>query len=97
MKLMSTPAEVRDNPEAQRFELRAEAGTAFIAYRQTGGVLSLDHTEVPEALGGRGIGSAVVKGALDLIGSRKQKIVANCSFVAKYIERHPEYRALLAE
>ncbi len=94
---MSTADEVRDNPEAQRFELRTEAGTAYISYRETGGVLSLDHTEVPEALAGRGVGSALVKGALDLIGSRKQKIVANCSFVAKYIERHPEYGSLLTQ
>ena len=93
---MTSADAVRDNEDAQRFELSTEAGTAFIRYRSTGGVLSLDHTEVPEALAGRGIGSALVKGALDLIGSRKQKIVANCEFVAKYIERHPEYRRLLA-
>lgn len=92
---MSGTNAVRDNAEAQRFELATDAGTAFISYRSTGGVLSLDHTEVPEALAGRGIGSTLVKGALDLIGSRKQKIVASCEFVARYIERHPEYRRLL--
>jgi predicted GNAT family acetyltransferase len=94
---MSRGEAVRDNVQAQRFELQTEAGTAYITYRVTGGVVSLDHTEVPEALAGRGIGSALVKGTLDLVGSRKQKIVANCSFVAKYIERHPDYGELLAE
>lgn len=93
---MSAGYAVRDNADAQRFELETEAGTAYIAYRQTGGVLSLDHTDVPEALAGRGVGSALVKGTLDLIGSRKQRVAVHCSFVAKYLERHPEYRELLA-
>jgi predicted GNAT family acetyltransferase len=89
--------EVRDNATEERFELQTEHATAFIAYHYEGDVLSLDHTEVPEALGGKGIGAALVKGALAIVRGRGQKIIARCSFVAAYIERHPEYRALLAE
>lgn len=89
--------EVRDNAAEERFELRTEQATAIIAYHREEDVLSLDHTEVPEALGGKGIGSALVKGALDIVRGRGEKILARCSFVAAYIERHPEYRELLAE
>ena len=87
--------EVHDNASRSRFELTTDKGTAFIAYRQTGDVLSLDHTEVPESMSGQGIGSAIVKGALDLIRQRGQKIVAECSFVARYLEKNPGERELV--
>ena len=86
--------EVHDNASQSRFELTTDKGTAFIAYRQSGNVLSLDHTEVPESMAGQGIGSAIVKGALDLIRQRGQKIVAQCSFVERYLEKNPGEREL---
>jgi predicted GNAT family acetyltransferase len=89
--------EVRDNAADERFELKTEQATAFIAYHLEGEIVSLDHTEVPSVLGGKGIGSALVKGALDILRDRGQKLIPRCSFVAAYIERHPEYRALVAE
>lgn len=87
--------EVLDNPSEQRFELSAEGATAFIAYHREGGALSLDHTEVPPSLGGKGIGSALVKGALDQLKARGEKILVRCSFVASYIDKHPEYQSLV--
>jgi predicted GNAT family acetyltransferase len=89
--------EVRDNTTDERFELKTEEATAFIAYHLEGEVISLDHTEVPSVLGGKGIGSALVKGTLDILRDRGQKLLPRCSFVRAYIERHPEYRVLLAE
>lgn len=87
--------EVYDNTSAQRFELATDAGTAFIAYERRGDVISFDHTEVPDSLAGQGVGSALVKGALELVRSEGLKVIAQCSFVAAYIKHHPEYRALL--
>jgi uncharacterized protein len=88
--------QVRDNADEQRFELKIEDATAFLAYRREGEALSLDHTEVPEHLSGRGVGSALVEGTLKLIRSRGLRVIARCTFVAAYIERHPEYRSMLA-
>lgn len=88
--------EVQDNATDGQFEVRTDGGTAFIAYHREGDAISLDHTEVPPALEGRGIGSALVKGTLDLARKRGDKILPRCSFVAAYIERHPEYRDLIA-
>lgn len=87
--------EVRDNAADERFELKTEQATAFIAYHLEGDIVSLDHTEVPSVLGGKGVGSALVKGTLDILRERGQKLIPRCPFVAAYIERHPEYRALL--
>ncbi len=87
--------EVTDNTTASRFELKTDKGMAFISYRRLGDVLSLDHTDVPDALSGQGLGSALVKGALDLVRDRGEKIVARCSFVERYLEKHPDYGTLV--
>jgi hypothetical protein len=86
---------VRDNPAHHRFELDADGGTALMYYRLEPGVISLVHTEVPPALEGKGIGSALVRGVLDLVRGRGLKVVAKCPFVAAYMGRHPEYNDLL--
>lgn len=88
---------VTDNTERQRFELDVEGHTAFINYRQHGPVITMIHAEVPPELNGRGIGSALARGALDLVRSRQQTVLPRCPFVASYIKRHPEYQALLAQ
>ena len=88
--------EVRDNASEHRFELAADGQTAFAAYRLEGDVMTFTHTIVPPELEGRGFGSALVSAALDSARERGLKIVAKCSFVAGYIDRHPAYRDLLA-
>lgn len=70
---------------------------AFAAYRRSPGTVTFTHTEVPEALEGRGIGAQLVRGALDDARARGEKVVPLCPFVAAYITRHPEYQDLLAK
>ncbi|SHI74363.1 hypothetical protein SAMN02745194_01006 [Roseomonas rosea] len=89
--------EVTDNAARHRFELDVDGTTAIIAYRRAGaGVLELVHTEVPENLSGQGVGSRLVKGALDLIRAEGAKVIPSCSFVAAFIQRHPEYADMVA-
>ena len=54
------------------------------------------HTEVPKRLEGRGIGSQLVAGALDIARAQGLTVVPRCSFVKAYIKRHPAYADLLA-
>jgi hypothetical protein len=89
-------AAIRDNAGHHRFELDAEGGTATLLYHLSPGVITLIHTEVPQALEGKGVGSALVRGVLDIVRARGLKLVAQCSFVAAYMKRHPEYDDLLA-
>ena len=86
--------DVRDNTERQRFELDADGHVAFSEYRRDGGVLVIRHTEVPKALEGRGIGSALARGLLDLARAQGLKVRPLCPFVAGYIAKHPEYADL---
>jgi predicted GNAT family acetyltransferase len=86
--------DVRNNTAESRFELDADAHTAFAYYSFSPGVITFTHTEVPQALSGRGIGSRLAKGALDAVRAQKLKVVAKCPFIAGYIAKHPEYQDL---
>jgi predicted GNAT family acetyltransferase len=89
------PPAVRDNAALSRFELEAEGATAFSNYRLAPGVITFTHTEVPAPLRERGIGSALVQGALTAARGRNLKVVPRCSFVAHYIATRPEFQDLL--
>jgi len=86
---------VRDNPAQNQFEMDTEAGLAFARYRRAGSTLSILHTEVPRAIEGRGLGSQLVRGMLDLARAQGDKVVPLCGFVRRYIAQHPEYSDLL--
>ena len=68
---------------------------AFVQYRRAGARIVLVHTEVPAPMSGKGVGSKLVRRALDALQAEGLKVVPRCDFVAAYIERHPEYRDLL--
>ena len=53
------------------------------------------HTEVFDAYEGKGVGSALARGALDDVRARGGRLVALCPFIAAYLERHPEYADLV--
>jgi uncharacterized protein len=90
-------AAVRDNTTRNRFELEVDGVLAFLTYRRADGIVIFRHEEVPKAFEGRGIGSALAKGALDLVRAAGEKVVAACPFIADYIRKHPEYADLLAK
>jgi len=85
---------IRDNKALNRFELDVGGSIAFANYRRAGDRVIITHTETPPALRGRGIASELVKGALALIRADGMKVVAGCSFVVDYLDRHPDYADL---
>lgn len=87
--------EVQDNIATQRFELAVEGQTAFVDYRRRDGVVTMLHAEVPAALSGRGAGSRLVRGALDIVRANGETVVPRCSFVAWFIAKNPAYQDLL--
>jgi uncharacterized protein len=90
--------EVRDNPAELRYEARqGERLLGEIRYRTEPGLVVLVHTEVAASAEGKGVGTALVAGALDDIRSRGLQVVPVCPFVAAYIRRHPEYADLVAD
>ncbi|HUO80867.1 MAG TPA: GNAT family N-acetyltransferase [Steroidobacteraceae bacterium] len=87
---------VRDDVEAGRFELAVGAAIAFVDYQRSGRTLVLRHAEVPAELEGRGVGSRLVRAVLELARARGERVVPRCPFIARYLERHPEYQDLVA-
>jgi len=86
---------VVDHPEKNRFELPVEDATAVAYYRVEGNRVVMTHTEVPQHLSGRGIGSQLARGVLEAIRASGRKAVLNCPFLAGYASRHPEYADLI--
>jgi predicted GNAT family acetyltransferase len=86
---------VSNNPAQQRYELAVDGHVAASYYEIADGVITFVHTEVPPELGGKGIGSKLIKGALDQVRAEGLKVIAQCPFVKAYIEKHPEYADLL--
>ena len=80
---------------AKRFETSIDGHVGYISYQERDDKLVYDHTIVPQELGGRGVGSALVKYALNYARDNGKKVVPQCSFVASYIDKHPEYQDLL--
>ena len=96
---MSTqsPAEVRDAPDARRYEARVEGELAgFAQYRLENGLITFTHTEVDDAFGGRGVGGQLARTALDDARARGLKVRPQCSFIRSWIERHDDYADLVA-
>ncbi len=88
---------IHDRPERQRYELEAGGElAAIIEYRLNGDCIALLHTEVQPAHEGGGIGSQIARHALDDARRRGLKVVPSCSFIAAYVQRHPQYQDLVA-
>jgi predicted GNAT family acetyltransferase len=86
---------VSNNPAHHRYELDVDGHIAATYYGMADRVITFIHTEVPPELGGKGIGSMLIKGALDQVRADGLKVIAECKFVKAYIEKHPEYADLL--
>lgn len=86
---------VNDNAEDHRFELAIEGHLAAAYYKRSGNVITFEHTEVPSELGGRGVGSSLIRGALDQVRAAGLKVVAQCPFVKAWIGKNPAYADLL--
>ena len=89
---------VRDAPEAERCEIRdGDQVLGVAAYSRRGDTMVFTHTEVDPDSGRSGLGSRLVRAALDDVRARGLGVEARCSFVRGWIERHPEYRDLVVE
>ena len=81
---------------AQCFELMVDGQRCVLDYTLQSGVMTITHTGVPEAVGGRGLAAELTKFALDHAQAQGWKVVPRCSYAAVYIQRHAQYAPLLA-
>ena len=87
-----TDVQVTDATEARRFEAHIDGELAgFLDYARDEERIALVHTEVFPQNGGRGVGSALVKTALDAARADGVRVLALCPFAVKWVEKHPNY------
>jgi len=88
---------VRDVPEAERYEIRdGEQLLGHADYERRGDTVLFTHTEVDQDSGRSGVGSTLVRAALDDVRAQGGSVVPLCSFVRSWIERHGDYADLVA-
>ena len=94
---METSVEVRHEREASRFAATVEGHDCELDYRIEGGVLTILHTGVPAAVGGRGIAAELTRATVEFARAENLKIYPACSYAAVYFRRHPQYADLLVK
>jgi predicted GNAT family acetyltransferase len=87
--------DVVNNSAQHRYQLEVDGRIAATYYTVAGNVITFTHTEVPPELGGKGIGSKLIKGALDQVRAKGLKVIPQCPFVKAFIDKNPAYRDLL--
>lgn len=87
--------EVRHNFGMNRFEVMMDEKLSVVDYVRHDREIVMTHTFVPPELRGRGIAEKLVRAALDFVATERLKVVPACSYVARFITLHPEYRPLL--
>ena len=86
---------ITNNTLKHRFETEVGSRTAFLNYILGKGVITFTHTEVPSALNGRGIGTALAKAGLDYAIAESLRVIPQCPFVADFIRIHPQYQPIV--
>jgi uncharacterized protein len=83
-------SDVVDNADEGRFELTVDGHTGVLVYRRDAERLVLVHTEVPDELEGRGIGSTLVRAALDTAEREHLVVVPLCPFASAWLRAHAD-------
>lgn len=85
------------DPDQQQFYAELEGHRCVLDYRDAGNTtLNMHHTGVPDELGGRGIGTQLVRDALNWCDKNGTKVIPSCPFVVEVIRRYPQYGKLVA-
>ncbi|MEB3366336.1 GNAT family N-acetyltransferase [Saccharopolyspora mangrovi] len=89
---MTIEPEVKDNSDANRFEIRVDGRLAgFAEYRLKPGQISFTHTEIDDDFGGQGLAGKLARAALDQARERGLGVLPFCPFIRGWIAKHPDY------
>lgn len=82
--------------QRSRFELEENGETAYLEFDlDSDNWITLLHTEVPDAIRGRGIANLLAKTALEYARDNNLKVDVICPIVADYIQKNPEFQSLV--
>ena len=87
---------VTDVSDRRRFEIEVDGAVlGFAYYRRRPGVITFLHTEIDPAHEGEGLGTLLVKAALDTARAEGLAVLPYCPFFRGFIDRHREYLDLV--
>ena len=79
------------NHELNRFEIYSDGELAgFADFKIENQMISYTHTEIDPRFGGKGLGSQLIKEALDEALEQNLEVAPYCSFVSAYIKKSGE-------
>jgi uncharacterized protein len=98
MSTKTKQPEIRDRQERHQYELDIDGKlAAWIHYRMRGNdTIELVHTEVKPEHEGQGLASKIATFAFDDARARGRKVIATCTYLQNFLQRHAEYQDLLA-
>lgn len=82
--------DIIDETGRSRFVGTEDGHEAQLVYQVDGNRLTLVHTEVPEALGGRGLGGKLVTAAVERAERSGETVVPECSYARGWLRKHPD-------
>ncbi|MGN6790412.1 MAG: GNAT family N-acetyltransferase [Rhodanobacteraceae bacterium] len=88
--------DITHDTHAQQFSVTVEGHRGELDYLLRDGTMVITHTDVPPAIGGRGVAAGLTRAALDTARREGRKVLPACSYAAAFIRRHPEFADLLA-
>ena len=87
---------ITDVSDRRRFEIAVDgAVVGFTEYPRRLGIISFVHTEIDPSRKGEGLGTLLVKAALDIARAERLAVLPYCPFVKDFIDRHREYLDLV--
>ena len=89
--------EFSNNKTQNQFELKIGDETAFIEYYIQDKKIFFNHTEVPVTLRGKGVAAQLVEKSLEYSRKHEFTVVPSCSYVAHFVNNHPEWNDILSE
>jgi predicted GNAT family acetyltransferase len=81
---------ISHDQNAKQFTTEVDGYHAELDYTQAGGVMTITHTRVPQAIGGRGIAAELMAGALSTAERAGWTVVPKCSYAVAYMRRHAQ-------
>ncbi len=87
---------IRHDAAGRRFSIEVDGHVGYVEYELTDVAMTITHTIVPPAIGGRGIAGQLVQAALEFATRENLKVVPRCSYADAWMHKHPRFEALRA-
>lgn len=81
---------VDHDSSAHRFTTEVDGIRAELDYTLADGVMTITHTVVPPAIGGRGIAAELMEAALSAARAAGWAVNPACSYAKSYLAKHPQ-------